>query len=261
MNALEDPLLAGLLHEADTLLRGLLGNSLVGMYLGQDDRFVYVNALLAELFGYTRDDLCSGMGPLELTAEEDRGRVGREISRRTRGEVATSFYRFRGLRRDGTRFDVEVFSVATSFGGRPAVIGILHDISAREAATRALADQLRLTEKLIETIPGPLFYKDEHGRYLGCNTAFESFLQRPRDQIVGKSVYEVAPKDLADLYHAADQALFRAPGTQTYESIVESAQGERRDVVFYKATFDKADGSLGGSSGSSSTSPSARDSN
>ncbi|MDE1954825.1 MAG: EAL domain-containing protein [Betaproteobacteria bacterium] len=246
MNELLDDPLADLLRESEALLRGLLGNAMVGMYLGQDGRFVYVNPWLAGLFGYSQQELCAGMGPLDLTAQESRERVGEEIERRTRGEVPSSHYGFKALHRDGSTFEVEVFGVATRLGGRPAVIGILHDISARERAARALADQLRLTETLIETIPGPLFYKDERGIYLGCNRAFEAFLRRPREQIVGKSVYEVAPKELADVYYAADDWLFRHPGTQTYETVVENAQGERRDVVFYKATFDKADGSLGG---------------
>ncbi len=246
MNELFDDPLADLLRESDSLLRGLLGNAMVGMYLGQDGRFVYVNPWLANLFGYTQRELCSGMGPLDLTAADSRERVGEEIERRTRGEVPSSHYGFKALHRDGGTFEVEVFGVATRLGGRPAVIGLLHDISAREGATRALANQLRLTEKLIETIPGPLFYKDERGVYLGCNRAFEAYLGREREHIVGKSVYEVAPRELADLYQAADAALFRSPGTQTYEAVVENAQGERRDVVFYKATFDKADGSLGG---------------
>jgi diguanylate cyclase (GGDEF)-like protein/PAS domain S-box-containing protein len=246
MNQLVNDPLADLPSQSQGLLQGLLGNALVGMYLGQDGRFVYVNPWLAGLFGYTQRELCSGMGPLDLTAQECREQVRAEIDRRRRGEVLSSQYGFQALHRDGRTFEVEVFSIATELGGRPAVIGILHDVSAREQAARALADQLRLTETLIETIPGPLFYKDERGIYLGCNHAFEDFLRRPREQIVGKSVYEVSPRELADLYRAADEALFRQRGAQTYEAVVENAQGERRDVVFYKATFDKADGSLGG---------------
>ena len=246
MNELVDDPLADLLRESHALLQGLLGNAMVGMYLGQDGRFVYVNPWLARLFGYTQRELCGGMGPLDLTAPDCRERVRAQIDRRTRGEVPSSHYGFQALHRDGRTFEVEVFGVATEFAGRPAVIGLLHDISARQQAARALADQLRLTETLIETIPGPLFYKDERGIYLGCNRAFEAFLRRPREQIVGKSVYEVSPRELAEVYRAADEALFRQRGSQTYEAVVENAQGERRDVVFYKATFDKADGSLGG---------------
>jgi PAS domain S-box-containing protein len=68
----------------------------------------------------------------------------------------------------------------------------------------------------------------------------------PKEEIIGKSVYDLSPKELADIYHASDKALFDKPGVQTYEAKVQTADSEQRDVLFYKATFDKPDGSLGG---------------
>jgi PAS domain-containing protein len=58
-----------LLHEAVPLLRGLCSNALIGVYVIQDDRFVFVNERLASLFGYSAQELCAGMGPQHLTAE------------------------------------------------------------------------------------------------------------------------------------------------------------------------------------------------
>jgi diguanylate cyclase (GGDEF)-like protein/PAS domain S-box-containing protein len=91
-----------------------------------------------------------------------------------------------------------------------------------------------------------LFYKDCQGRYLGCNLAFEQFIGSQKEEIIGKSVYDLSPKALADIYYAADKALFDKTGVQTYEAKAQSADGQQRDVLFYKATFDKPDGSLGG---------------
>ena len=81
---------------------------------------------------------------------------------------------------------------------------------------------------------------------MGCNQAFEQFIGTTRQQIVGKSVYELSPKELADRYYAADKELFDNPGTQTYEARVKSATGETKDVMFSKATFNKSNGTLGG---------------
>jgi hypothetical protein len=50
------------------------------------------------------------------------------------------------------------------------------------------------------------------GRYLGGNTGFERFIGLNRQDFIGKNVYEVAKKELADL-RAADRALFDSPGT------------------------------------------------
>ncbi|MGE5469323.1 MAG: putative bifunctional diguanylate cyclase/phosphodiesterase [Bacteroidota bacterium] len=241
-----DSITDSLLREADSLLMGLFSNALIGVYVIQDARFVFVNQRLAELFGYSPGQLCAGMGPLDLTAADDQPLARREIERRLQGEAKASHYTFRGVRQDGSQLDVEVFGVATSFSGRPAIIGILADISERMAAEQAVADQLRFIGQLVDTIPSPVFFKDEKGVYLGCNTAFEQYIGLPREGLIGRSVYDISPKDLADKYFATDQALFRQPGKQSYEALVSYADGSRRDVVFYKATFNKADGSLGG---------------
>ncbi|MDA8383034.1 MAG: EAL domain-containing protein [Betaproteobacteria bacterium] len=101
-------------------------------------------------------------------------------------------------------------------------------------------------EQILDAISAPVFYKDDGGRYLGCNKAFEHFLRLPREQITGKTVYDIAPKELADVYHRADLALCRDGGVQTYESSVLDAHGLRRSVIFHKGTFLHADGRLGG---------------
>ncbi|AWI75737.1 GGDEF domain-containing protein [Parazoarcus communis] len=235
-----------LMQEAAPLLMGLLSNELSGVYVIQGDRFIFVNQRLADLFGYTPEVLCAGMGPTQLIAPAYQPLAKREIDRRLSGEVKSSFFNFEGVRSDGSRLDVEVFGVATTFSGKPAIIGILLDVSERCKAERAVADQLRFIEQLVDTIPSPVFFKDESGRYLGCNAAFEDYLGQTRDQIIGRSVYDISPKDLADRYFAADEALFRQGGKQTYEASIAYADGTRHDVVFNKATFNNARGELGG---------------
>ncbi|PLX75272.1 MAG: GGDEF domain-containing protein [Azoarcus sp.] len=235
-----------LMQEAAPLLMGLLSNELSGVYVIQGDRFIFVNQRLADLFGYTPEVLCAGMGPTQLIAPAYQPLAKREIDRSLSGEVKSSFFNFEGVRSDGSRLDVEVFGVATTFSGKPAIIGILLDVSERCKAERAVADQLRFIEQLVDTIPSPVFFKDESGRYLGCNAAFEDYLGQTRDQIIGRSVYDIAPKDLADRYFAADEALFRQGGKQTYEASIAYADGTRHDVVFNKATFNNARGELGG---------------
>jgi PAS domain S-box-containing protein len=109
-----------------------------------------------------------------------------------------------------------------------------------------LQAQLGFLQTLIDTIPSPIYYKDRQGRYLGSNGAFADSLGLTRDQLVGKAVYDVAPKDLADRYFEMDEALFDNPGVQVYDSSVLFADGSRHDVIFNKATFTDADGGVGG---------------
>jgi len=101
-------------------------------------------------------------------------------------------------------------------------------------------------QTLIDTIPSSIFYKDRQGVYRGCNRAYETFLGLKKEDIVGKVLHEIFSKDLADKYDEMDRELFEHPGRQTYEWQMSYADGTRHDVIFNKATFLNADGSVGG---------------
>ena len=240
------PLTEDLIRKADGLFLGLLRNALVGVYIIQDKLFRYVSPRFAEIFGYSQEDICSRLGPDDLIDPRDRPMMSKIIAERLEGRRETAHYTFRGLRRSGQPLEVEVFGSRTEFGGRPAIIGLMVDITARRSAEETAREQLNFVSQLIEAIPSPLFHKDEHGRYLGCNKAFEDFFGVRRKQIIGRGVFEVFPQLQAARYHAADQALFETPGIQTYEGSVQSTDGTVRDVIFNKATYLKADGSVGG---------------
>ena len=113
------------------------------------------------------------------------------------------------------------------------------EIERRREAERKMA-------ALLDAIPSPVFYKDREGRYLGCNRAFEDFMGKPRDLIIGKTIYDMGPTNSADEYQAKDQELFRHPGRQVYECTVRNTTGEVREVVFSKATFENAHGNVVG---------------
>ncbi|GAM08652.1 methyl sulfide methyltransferase-associated sensor [Geobacter sp. OR-1] len=115
----------------------------------------------------------------------------------------------------------------------------------RTAAVQKRA--LDFLQELIDSMPNPVFYKDLDGRYLGCNKAFETYLGISRDALVGKTVYDVAPPEIADQYRVSDNKLFNSPpGTiQQYESRMMDADGAIRDVIFYKSRFSDRYGSEG----------------
>ena len=94
------------------------------------------------------------------------------------------------------------------------IYGGLVDITARKQAEAALAAHLQFLQLLLDTIPNPIFFKDAQGAYLGCNKAFENYFGVTRKEIIGKSVYDLSPKELADEYHRMDLEAFQTTGIQ-----------------------------------------------
>ncbi|HBW36845.1 MAG TPA: hypothetical protein DEF89_16695 [Desulfosporosinus sp.] len=99
---------------------------------------------------------------------------------------------------------------------------------------------------MIDIIPVPLFYKDRKGSYLGCNKAFETFIGKDKEEIIGKGVYEISKKNNAEKYDSMDQQLFDNPGTQTYEYEYETSNHEKKYVVFKKVTYNNSLGEVNG---------------
>ena len=99
---------------------------------------------------------------------------------------------------------------------------------------------------MLVTIPVPVFFKNRQGQYLGINKAFEVFFGKSKDQLIGKTVFDVNPPELAKVYHAEDAKLFEKQGVQIYDSQVQDAQGVKHDVVFHKASTTDAQGRITG---------------
>jgi diguanylate cyclase (GGDEF)-like protein/PAS domain S-box-containing protein len=129
--------------------RLLVEESLVGVYLVQDDRLVYANRKLAELFGYSREELLSLPSVLLLVAPDFRELVRDSMRKRLTGEVPEIEYTVHGLKKDGRVVSLDVRSVRTEHKGQPAVLGTMVDITGR----KQLEDALR-TLALVDDLTG-----------------------------------------------------------------------------------------------------------
>ena len=92
-----------------------------------------------------------------------------------------------------------------------------------------------LTNLLLEAIPAPVFCKNTDHVYTACNNEFLEFNGLNREDVIGKSVYDVAPPNLADVYRKADDLIFEQGRKQVYETQIQNSKNELRDVVFHKS--------------------------
>jgi len=122
------------LVEAEAQFRSLVEQSIAGTYIIQDGKFAYVNPRFAEIFGYGSAGEIIGRDTLSMVAEKERGTVAENIRRRIEGEKASISYDFTGLRKDGSMCDVGVHGARATHLGRPAVIGLIQDISEKKRA-------------------------------------------------------------------------------------------------------------------------------
>ena len=132
------------LRAAEAKFRGLVEQSLMGVYILQNERLVYLNPKAAELLGYTQQELLDAPNAFAFIHEQDRALVNDQLSRLGPGGVPSVQMTVRGMRKDGETIQVEAYCSMTEFAGQPAILATVNDISDRVK----LEDQLRQAQKM-----------------------------------------------------------------------------------------------------------------
>ncbi len=234
------------LKESEERYRAVFEGSSEGILLADVEtlQFHFANPAACAFLGYSHEEL-RGMTVPEIHPEKDREwQVTEFRSQAQGGNVLVE--QVPCLHKDGHVVYADIRSGRIELEGQRFLVGFFADVTAQVGIKKALSEQILFLQTLIDTLPHPIFYKDSNGRYLGCNQAFEVFIGLKRDDLVGKTVYDIAPIALAEVYEAADNELFENRRPQTYETSVRYADGTRREVIFNKAVFYHQDGSLAG---------------
>ncbi len=131
----------------DLPFQAIIEQSLAGIYVMQDERFVYSNATWAGMVGYTPQELV-GMHLRDLVAPDFYETVLDRYYQRLTGEVLSMRFETRGLHRDGHIVHIEIHGSRMMFRGRPAVGGVGIDISERMKRD----DELRRSRRQLQQL-------------------------------------------------------------------------------------------------------------
>jgi PAS domain S-box-containing protein len=150
------------------------------------------------------------------------------------------------VKKDGTMAVAEMHVTESQWEGVPVYLATLRDVTARKQAEKALLKNEQFLENLLDTIPIPVFYKSREGCYLGVNKTFEVFFGPKRERLAGKTVFDINPHELAEIHSSKDKELLGRGGMEVYESRVNDAKGDLRDVICHKTVFTDDTGAVEG---------------
>ena len=235
----------GALAESEKKYRLLVNTAPIGIVVTQDGLLKLVNPRALYISGYSEQEL-SSRSFIEIVHPDDRAMVMTNLVRRLNGEEVPKTYLLRIITKGGEIKKIENKGVLITWRGRPATLNFLFDVTERQLAADKLSKSETTLNMLLETIPIPVFYKNRDGQYLGFNKAFETFYGINKEQLIGKSVFDVNPPELAKIYHARDVELFEKAGVQVYESQVQDAHSVLHNVIFHKASLTDTQGSVTG---------------
>jgi PAS domain S-box-containing protein len=238
------------LRQSEERFRSMTSSAMSGIVMiDHEGRITFCNSAAERIFGWSEAEAL-GKDVHELLAPQCYREMAKaafpQFCETGTGAVVGKHLELVALRKDGEEFPIDLALSSIRLQGRWNAIGIINDISDRKQVEDDLQEQLHFLQELIDAIPSPIFFKNTSCVYLGCNKAFEGFLGLKKHEIMGKTVYDISPGDLADIYHASDTELLNSGGVQVYESSARAVNGTMQDVIFNKAVFTRKDGTPGG---------------
>jgi PAS domain S-box-containing protein len=133
------------LAAAAAQFQGLVEQSIAGIFIIVDGRFAYVNPRLAEILGNQPSELV-GHDVTETVVERDRAALRANLARCLSGEEGSQLLAYLCQRRDGSTVDVGAHINRATHAGKPAVIGVVQDISDKKRAEARIQGYIRQLE-------------------------------------------------------------------------------------------------------------------
>ncbi len=127
------------LTESEEKFRRVIEQSSDGIYVLQEERFVFINPRFTDLVGYTLEELSApDFEFMSLVAPEGQEVLEKRASDRALGKKVPNRYIFKAIRKDGLKRDFEVSVTEVEWEHQDATLGILQDVTEREESRVAL---------------------------------------------------------------------------------------------------------------------------
>lgn len=111
----------------------------------------------------------------------------------------------------------------------------MHELPPHESTEKKTGLTENILNTIIETIPQPLYIKNDQFHYINCNQAFCDYFGKTRNEIIGATAFDIVDEERAKRHQANDIELLKSGISQKYESKLPANDQKEHDVVFHKS--------------------------
>ncbi len=216
---------ASSLYDKEEYFRLLAESSLTGIYLLQNNNFIYVNKAFATMFGYTVEEVLTELKIIDLVAPIDRHLVEGNIRKREEGEKESIRYSFHGMRKDGSHNYIEVHGTRIQHKGKPAVMGTLID----RTEIKQAEDSLKISQFIFNAASIGIFLVNKNAEIIDVNQHACKTLGYTKDELTALTVYDIDPTFTKKKFSELQEEKAATP-TVTIETIHQKRTGETYPV-------------------------------
>lgn len=179
------------LRDSENRYRNLSDAAFEGIVISEEGTFLEVNNKLAEMFGYQAAEMI-GKKATDVVVPDLRGTVLNKI---LSGDEKP--YESIGIKKDGTRFPIQVQAKMFSYKGRQVRVTAVSDLTEKRRAEAALRESQRKYQDLYDNAPDMFVLVDaETATVLQCNRTTSEMLGYAKEEIIGRPVFDLyTPED------------------------------------------------------------------
>jgi len=169
------------------------------------------NPCAERLFGYTETEII-GQTLTVLMPERFRNLHREGLARVVSGgapHLIGKTVEVFGLRKDGSEFPLEISLAQWQAADGRFFTAIIRDITERKNAEEALRESEEIFRRFMEYSPIYVFFKDENIRALRLSNNYETMLGKPVAELLGKSMDDLFPSELAKSMVADDMKVLK----------------------------------------------------
>jgi PAS domain S-box-containing protein len=186
------------LQESEEKYRNVVERANDGIAIGQDDILQYVNPRLAQMIGYSVEELI-GSPFSDFFIPDEGAKVANRYKRRLAGEDVPPVYESALKHKNGSRIEIELNAGIVTYQGKPADLVLVRDITGRKKMEEALREKQEMINAIIETSQDWIWAIDRKGMHTYSNQALEKILGYRPEEIIDRSSF--------DLMHEGDKEM------------------------------------------------------
>ena len=145
-----------------------------------------------------------------------------------------------GLHKSGREFPIEISFGEDARGDKHFFTGIVRDLTDRKRSEEALRVSEQRLQAIVDNTTALVFIKDLELRYVLVNREYERLFGIGRDQIRGKTDFDVHPHDVAETLRANDRQVIETGAPMQFEEVVPWKASDRYYVVVKFLLRDQA---------------------
>lgn len=179
------------LSESEKRFRVLTENTIAGVYMVQNNKFIYVNTALMNMTGYDRSELINE-DVFHFIHPDDHEDAKEYIKRRMEGQVADTRYDLRAIKKDGSIISLDIWGTLIQYNGQPTFIATVLDITEQkklELEQRQIEERYRTAFKT--GLDAQYIATLEDGLIIETNPQFKDVFGYEIDEAIGKTSREL----------------------------------------------------------------------